>query len=95
MPLNQLNTDPIGPGDDLDSRLAKTYEFLCRFCETYPGSAPTLRAIRDALGISSTATVSKYLNTLARQGKVKRYPTGGCRGYVPAGGSWQRPGKGV
>jgi repressor LexA len=51
------------------------------------GSAPKLREIADAIGVSSLATVHEHLQALEKKGLIKRNP-GGARGieladYVP------------
>lgn len=43
------------------------------------GSAPTLRQIADAIGVSSLATVHEHLETLEKKGLIKR-KTGKTRG---------------
>ena len=43
------------------------------------GSAPTLRQIADAIGVSSLATVHEHLNTMDKKGVIKKFE-GAVRG---------------
>jgi repressor LexA len=46
-------------------------DFIDQFIQKY-GSAPTLRQIADAIGVSSLATVHEHLQTLQEKGLLKR-----------------------
>src|SRR5258706_10366620 len=46
-------------------------DFIRQFIQTN-GSAPTLRQIADAMGVSSLATVHEHLTTLEEKGLIKR-----------------------
>src|SRR3989344_5214495 len=45
--------------------------FIKQYIQTY-GSAPTLKQIADAIGVSSLATVHEHLTTLESKGLIKR-----------------------
>ena len=86
----QISYDPITPDDSVKVKLVKVLDYMYWYCETYPGTSPTIRNIQHALGVSSTSMTNYYLNKLVKQGKLMRIK-GVCRGYVPVGGRWIRP----
>lgn len=53
------------------TRQKQILDFIRQFIQTN-GSAPTLKAIADALGVSSLATVHEHLTTLEEKGLIKR-----------------------
>jgi repressor LexA len=52
-------------------RQGQILDFIRQHIQTN-GSAPTLRQIADAIGVSSLATVHEHLTTLERKGLIKR-----------------------
>lgn len=52
-------------------RQAQILDYLRQYIQTN-GSAPTLRQIADALGLSSLATVHEHLRSLEEKGLIKR-----------------------
>jgi repressor LexA len=52
-------------------RQGQILDFIRQFIQSN-GSAPTLRQIADALGVSSLATVHEHLTTLEKKGLIKR-----------------------
>ncbi len=53
------------------TRQKQILDFIRQFIQTN-GSAPTLRQIADAMGVSSLATVHEHLQTLEEKGLIKR-----------------------
>lgn len=53
------------------TRQKQILDFIRQFIQTN-GSAPTLRQIADAMGVSSLATVHEHLTTLEEKGLIKR-----------------------
>lgn len=54
-------------------RQRQILDFIAQHIQTN-GSAPTLRQIADAIGVSSLATVHEHLGTLENKGLIKRKP---------------------
>lgn len=54
-------------------RQGQILDFIRQHIQTN-GSAPTLRQIADAIGVSSLATVHEHLTTLEQKGLIKRKP---------------------
>lgn len=54
-------------------RQGQILDFIRQHIQT-KGSAPTLRQIADAIGVSSLATVHEHLTTLEQKGLIKRKP---------------------
>lgn len=52
-------------------RQQQILDFIKQFIQTH-GSAPTLRQIADAMGVSSLATVHEHLLSLVEKGLIKR-----------------------
>jgi len=52
-------------------RQNQIFEFIKQYIQNH-GSAPTLREIADAMGVSSLATVHEHLMTLVEKGLIKR-----------------------
>jgi repressor LexA len=52
-------------------RQGQILDFIRQFIQSN-GSAPTLRQIADAIGVSSLATVHEHLTTLEKKGLIKR-----------------------
>jgi len=55
----------------LYKRQAQILDFLKQYIQAH-GSAPTLRQIAEALGVSSLATVHEHLTSLEQKGFIKR-----------------------
>lgn len=54
-------------------RQGQIIDFMKQYIQSH-GSAPTLREIADALGVSSLATVHEHLTSLETKGVIKRTP---------------------
>lgn len=54
-------------------RQGQIIDFLKQHIQAH-GTAPTLRQIADAIGVSSLATVHEHLTTLEDKGLIKRHP---------------------
>jgi len=54
-------------------RQGQILDFIKQYIQAN-GSAPTLRQIADAIGVSSLATVHEHLSTLELKGLIKRKP---------------------
>jgi repressor LexA len=52
-------------------RQGQIYDFIRQFIQS-TGSAPTLREIAEAIGVSSLATVHEHLTSLEEKGLIKR-----------------------
>jgi len=52
---------------------AQIFDYIRQFIQRY-GTAPTLKAIADAVGVSSLATVHEHLTSLEAKGFIKRRP---------------------
>lgn len=55
----------------------KTCDQMARFIRRYirdHGFPPSYREIGDAVGLRSTQTVSRFLQLMERQGRIKRVP---------------------
>jgi len=55
----------------LYKRQRQILDFVNQYIQAH-GSAPTLRSIADAIGVSSLATVHEHLTTLEKKGLIKR-----------------------
>ena len=52
-------------------RQNQIFEFIKQYIQNH-GSAPTLREIADAMGVSSLATVHEHLQTMQEKGLIRR-----------------------
>ena len=55
--------------EKLTERERRVYDFICETMEKN-GYSPSVRDIKSALGIKSTATVQSYLERLERKGYI-------------------------
>lgn len=71
---------------DLTPRQAATVEAIRSFTQRH-GYAPTIRELRDALGLKSTNRVAELLTGLEEKGRIKRGPLGTSRSLVVVEGA--------
>lgn len=62
--------------------------FWLDHCARYGGVPPTVRTIRDALGIASTSTVNYHLHKLVEDGRLMRITP---NRFAVVGAEWRLP----
>lgn len=60
--------------DDLTRRQREVIHAILEYQLAHEGRSPSLRELRDALGVGSTATVSAHLGNLERKGYISVEP---------------------
>ena len=65
------------------------FAFILKYKAKHDGIAPSMREIREAVGISSFSHVKWLLDTLEEEGKIKRGD--GARCIEVAGAEWIAP----
>lgn len=65
------------------------YRFILQYKAEHDGIAPSMREIREAVGISSYSHIKWLLDSLEEQGKIKRGD--GARYIEVSGAEWIAP----
>lgn len=65
------------------------YDFAMEFKINHNGNSPTIREIGDAVGVSSTSMVSRYLDRMVSRGLIER--GGKFRMIIIPGSRWLPP----
>jgi SOS-response transcriptional repressor LexA len=63
-------------------------QYIIEYKAGHDGNSPSIREIKEAMGMSSSSVVVYYLNKLIRQERITRI-AGSARSICVKGGRWQ------
>ncbi len=75
------------------TRRERVYRFIVDYKREHDGVAPSVREIRNSVGLASTSTVIRHLRMLEKAGRIILNNYGASRSIQIPGALWLAPGE--